>query len=388
MKVALIYDAVYPFTKGGGEKVFFDIATSLSNSHEIHLFGMKFWEGGNVIETRRNIFHHAVCKPKAMYNKMKGGRRSYSQALKFALYLPSALHKAGSFDVIDCMSTPYLHMFPAFLYAKYKKIPFISSWLELWTIEQWLEHTEHRFSAYIAKFIEQHALTLPDHFIANSAHTKNRLIQCGVSSKNITTINPSLNGKEVEKSEPDKLKFDLIFIGRLIKPKGVDKILYSIKLLRKNNLILTCRIIGDGPEKQTLERLSRDLEIRDQIRFDGRIDNVYGAMKSAKICCLLSEREGFGIVVIEAAACGIPTITINTPNNAAADLVSRCPSGSVCSDNIPAIAEAIKTLIKKVSVNPNIKVELVNWSRSFDIEITSKMYESEYIKHAQSKITQ
>ena len=51
MKIALIYDAVYPYIKGGGEKRFYEIAKKLSNNgHEVHIYGMKLWPGKKIIK--------------------------------------------------------------------------------------------------------------------------------------------------------------------------------------------------------------------------------------------------------------------------------------------------------------------------------------------------
>ena len=51
MKIALVYDAIYPYIKGGAEKRFYEIAKRLSKKgHQMHLYGMKLWEGDKVIK--------------------------------------------------------------------------------------------------------------------------------------------------------------------------------------------------------------------------------------------------------------------------------------------------------------------------------------------------
>ena len=50
MKIAFVYDVIYPYVKGGVEKRVWELAVRLSRSgHEVHLFGMKFWEGEDIL---------------------------------------------------------------------------------------------------------------------------------------------------------------------------------------------------------------------------------------------------------------------------------------------------------------------------------------------------
>ena len=91
-------------------------------------------------------------------------------------------------------------------------------------------------------------------------------------------------------------------------------------------------IIGDGPERRSLETLSHELGLDDIVTFKGFLpgdDSVIAAMKSSEVFVLPSSREGFGIVAIEAMACGLPVVTVNHPQNAAQDLVLDGKTGYV-----------------------------------------------------------
>ena len=68
-------------------------------------------------------------------------------------------------------------------------------------------------------------------------------------------------------------------------------------------------------------------------------------MKSSKVFILPSTREGFGIVVIEANACGIPVITIDHKDNAARDLIKKKKNGFVCQLNEEEIAKKILRIL-------------------------------------------
>src|SRR5262249_40445165 len=71
---------------------------------------------------------------------------------------------------------------------------------------------------------------------------------------------------------------------------------------------------------------------------------VYALIKAAKVFVFPSEREGFGIAVLEALACGVPVITTSAPDNLAQHLVTDSSRGIVCDPSGAAIAHAVRRL--------------------------------------------
>src|SRR3989304_4053497 len=127
-RIALVYDCIYPYTKGGGEKRYYEIAKRLAiKGHEVHLYGMKFWEGQDVLQ-KEGLYLHGICPPKPLYTK--DGRRSIRQAVFFGIHCLKLIKE--NFDIIDCCSFPYFSLltckFACFL--KGKKLH--STWHEVW----------------------------------------------------------------------------------------------------------------------------------------------------------------------------------------------------------------------------------------------------------------
>ena len=119
---------------------------------------------------------------------------------------------------------------------------------------------------------------------------------------------------------------DLVVVGRLIQHKRVDMLLDALASLRASGVHLSCRIIGDGPARAALKEQARNLGIADAVEFRDDIANqkeLYSLVKAAKVFVSLSAREGFGLAVLEAIACGIPVLTTSAPDNLAQHLVAR-----------------------------------------------------------------
>ena len=129
MKIAYVFDAVYPYITGGVEKRIWELSRRLAaRGHEVHVYGMKYWTGDDAI-VREGVTYHGVCKPPALYNS--SGRRSIRQVLYYTILLPFSLFRERH-DIIDCQASPY---FPAIVCKKISILrgtPLILTWHEVW----------------------------------------------------------------------------------------------------------------------------------------------------------------------------------------------------------------------------------------------------------------
>jgi glycosyltransferase involved in cell wall biosynthesis len=376
MKIALVYDAIYPYIKGGGEKRFYEIAKRLSKKgHQMHLYGMKLWEGGNVIK-QNEIYLHGICEAKKLYTKE--GRRSILQAIYFGFHSMKLIKE--DFDVIDCCGFPYFSLFACKLISIIKKKPLYATWHEVWGKNYWYEYIG--WKGYLGYIIEKLAVLMPDKIISISKHTTHKL-KNELNLKKLTYTVP--NGIEfdlITKIKPAKEKSDVIFVGRLMSHKNVDILIKSIKLIKEKNPEIKSLIIGDGPEKKNLEALAQKLNLEKNINFLGFLENhddVYALMKSSKVFVLPSTREGFGIVVIEANACSIPAITVNHKDNAARDLIEEGKNGFICQLNEEEIAKRIMRILINNSSREMQKV-CMDSAKKYDWDKIVNRIEDVYLK--------
>lgn len=361
MKIAYVYDAIYPHVRGGAEKRIWELATRLAaRGHEIHLFGMKWWDEPDEVVVQEGVTIHGVCPAEPLY---AGGRRTAGQALRFArsVYRPLlSVGRDSGLDLIDCQNFPYFPCFSAHRVAKQLGIPLAITWHEVWG-EYWYEYLG--WCGIFGKIIEARAAALPHYPIAVSPMTARALeglgvtgdipvIPNGIDMGQITAVMPA----EMEgggpaacygsrDGGPDIPQSDVIFTGRLIREKHVDLLIRAAALLREELPGLRLAIIGDGPERQALETLAQEEGIAEAVSFTGFLpthDAVIAAMKASGVFVLPSTREGFGIVALEAMACGLPVVTVIHPRNAAADLVEDGVTGYCCLLSPEGLAEGIR----------------------------------------------
>ena len=345
MKIAFIYDAVYPFITGGAEKRVYELARRLVHrGHEVHWYGVGWWwpeEGQKDIEME-GIHLHGVCKPLDMYNSE---RRSIREALYFATRLLPKLGRTR-FDVIDCQGFPFFSCFTAKINSLFGGSPLVITLHEVWN-DYWYEYLGK--AGFFGKLVEKIMVNLTGRIIAVSTKTKNDLKAMKSSEKSVVIPN-GIDFNYIHDIAPADEKSDIIFAGRLIKEKNVDMLIKTIPLVKEKIPDVKCCIIGDGPERAKLEKLVQRLGVQDSIIFKGfmkNYDDLISYMKSSQVFVLPSVREGFGIVVIEANACGLPVVVVKHRMNAASDLIINNKNGIVSDFSREGMAENIISMIDK-----------------------------------------
>jgi glycosyltransferase involved in cell wall biosynthesis len=338
-RVALVYDAIYPFQKGGGERRFHEIGRHVSG---VELYGMKGWPGRSRTVTVDGVRVHGLCRARRLYTS--DGRRSMVQALLFGLACLKLLWKR--FDVIDCCGFPYFSLFACRLVATVRRKPLVSTWHEVWGPVYWRAYLG-RLGA-IGWAVERLAVRMPDEIITVSEMTARRLRQ-ELGYRGVIHLVPNgFDPVAVDRAGTADDDAEVVFTGRLIAEKRVDLLIDAIAVLDAEGTKTRCRIVGDGPERAALEARTAAHDLTDQITFAGVLasgDDVLATLKRARVLALPSFREGFGMVVLEANACGIPAITVRHPGNAAAELIVEEVNGWVVEPTADALAEAIRWAI-------------------------------------------
>jgi glycosyltransferase involved in cell wall biosynthesis len=105
----------------------------------------------------------------------------------------------------------------------------------------------------------------------------------------------------------------VVTVGRLAEQKDHDTLLRAFAETRQRvNAVLI--LVGEGPLHARLSRLARELGIVDSVVFAGWQDNPFAVMAHANLFVLSSRYEGFGNVIVEAMACGLPVVSTDCPS--------------------------------------------------------------------------
>ncbi|HPD76749.1 MAG TPA: glycosyltransferase family 4 protein [Methanoregulaceae archaeon] len=369
MKIAFVYDAVYPYVKGGVERRVWELAVRLSrNGHEVHVFGMKYWDGDDIL-IRDGVLLHGVCPAQSLY---AGGRRTIFEAVWFAARLLPHLARYH-FDIIDCQQFPYLSCFTAKIAALLKGIPLVITWHEFWG-DYWYDYLG--IPGFFGKAIERVASRLSLNRIAVSETTSAALAKAG-STTTVVTIPNGIDSRHITLIPTAGERTDIIFVGRLIRDKHADLLIRAFAGIAAEDPVLILRIIGEGPEREHLTGIVHDLGLTDRVflhDFEKNYEDLIARMKSARIFVLPSTREGFGMAALEALACGLPVVTVDHPKNAIRNLVTE-KTGFLCALSVEDLSMAMKNALLR---HEAMREDCIAASRMFEWDRITLLCEEYY----------
>jgi glycosyltransferase involved in cell wall biosynthesis len=153
----------------------------------------------------------------------------------------------------------------------------------------------------------------------------------------------------------------VVYAGRHVREKRLDALVQGFASALRERPDLRLEIYGDGPERPRIEALVRRLGLEASVRVLGAQPEEEVASALARAACLAtaSEREGYGLIVVEAAARGTPSIVVAGPENAALELVEEGVNGAVAAS---ARAEDIASAILRVlDAGPALRASTAAW---------------------------
>jgi glycosyltransferase involved in cell wall biosynthesis len=336
LRIAFVYDALFPYVKGGAERRYYELARRLADQHEVHVVSWTWWDGAPDASLD-GLTLHGVGHPPSLYGA--DGKRTVREALAFsARILPVLMRRR--WDVIDCSATPYLPLASTWLASRLTSTRLVATWHEFWG-DHWLEYLPDRpVVARVARAVEGVSRRLGDEVAAVSDFTARAM---GSRAGSVRVVPNGVTLADIDAAPPAPRAAEIVYVGRLIDEKRVDLLLDAAAALRHRLPGLRYSIIGSGPEQHRLSDMAERLGIADRITFHGQLEAsaAYGHLKAARLLVLPSVREGFGMTVAEAQAAGTVPLVVRSPSSAAADLVRDGVDGFVVDPSAESLAQGI-----------------------------------------------
>ncbi|HEX3392555.1 MAG TPA: glycosyltransferase [Solirubrobacteraceae bacterium] len=343
MRICLIYDCLYPYTVGGAERWYRNLAERLAaEGHEVTYLTLRQWERGETLDLDPRI--RVVCAgPRmALYTGGPPARRRILPPLVFgAGVLWHLLLHGRRYDAVHTCAFPYFSLLAAAAAHPLGRYRLVTDWFEVWSREYWhgyLGGLGGRFGALVQRMcarVRQHA------FCFSELHAE-RLREQGLRGE--VTLLRGLYAGSTTPAAPRPADPLVVFAGRLIPEKRVTIGAAAVAAAAREIPDLKAIFYGDGPEREALREAIAEHAAGEFISAPGFADSelIDTDMRRALCVLLPSEREGYGMVVIEACAHATPAVVVAAPDNAAVELVQPDVNGVIAASADPeTIAQAI-----------------------------------------------
>lgn len=359
MRVCLIYDHLFPHTVGGAERWMRDLALALACAgHEVTYLTMRHWSPAEP-PSLPGVRVVGLVPAGRVYAEE---RRALGPPLRFGLAVLRYLARhARTYDVVHTASFPYFPLFAAGLLRRRGGYRLVADWHEVWTRQYWRRYAGPVVGT-LGWLVQRACARIPHRAFCMSQTHANRLVDEGY--RGTAVVLPGLYAGPVEPSRADDVDPSLVvYAGRHVPEKRVDALVRGFARARAQRPELRLDVYGDGPERARVEALVHELGLDTSVRVRGARPEQEVATALGRAACLAtaSEREGYGLVVVEAAAQGTPSVVVAGPENAAVELVQEGINGAVAtSAGADDLAAAI---LRVVDAGPALRTTTAEWFR-------------------------
>jgi glycosyltransferase involved in cell wall biosynthesis len=387
MKICVVYDCLYPYTVGGAERWYRNLAERLVHEgHEVTYLTLRQWERSETLDLDQRLRVVSVGPRMALYTA--SGRRRILPPLVFGAGVLWHLVRHGPrYEVVHTCAFPYFsllaaaaartlprraHAHQADLDADRAEPPSLTGrsappspadravptslggvtskrgyelvvdWHEVWSRGYWRSYLG-RVGGAIGYRVQLACARLPQRAFCFSRLHGERLRAEGLRGE-LTVLEGEYAGA-LEVPVPQPTEPVVVFAGRLIPEKRGPLAVAAFARAAARIPGLRGEFYGDGPEREALRTAIVEHSVEEIVTAPGFVDGSTIDAALGRAMCMLSTscREGYGMVVIEAAARATPAVVVAGEDNAAVELIEDGVNGVVArSDDVDAIAQAIE----------------------------------------------
>jgi glycosyltransferase involved in cell wall biosynthesis len=289
------------------------------------------------------------------------GRRRVLPPLLFGLGVLRYLLRHGRrYDVVHTASFPYFSLLAAAAVRRRGRFRLLVDWHEVWTREYWREYLGSA-GGLVGWQIQRACLRVSQRAFCFSRLHERRLREQGLAGE-LTRLEGQYSGSPAP-PEPALGRPVAVFAGRHIPEKRVPALMPAIARAREQVPELRGEIYGDGPERERVLQAIEAFRLQGCVSAPGFVEQevLEHALATALCLVLPSRREGYGLVVIESAARGVPSVVVEGPDNAATELVDEGTNGTIAPS--AEADELAAALLRVYEAGPELRNSTLEWFR-------------------------
>jgi glycosyltransferase involved in cell wall biosynthesis len=340
VRICLVYDCLFPYTVGGAERWYRNLAERLvAEGHEVTYLTLRQWDRGAKLDLDPRVRVVEAGPRMALY--ANGRRRILPPVVFGAGVFRHLLRHGRRYDVVHTCSFPYFALLAAAALRALMRFDLAVDWFEVWSSDYWRDYLGG-LGGRVGAAVQRLCATVPQRAFCFSRLHAERLRAVGLRGE-ITLLGGlyAPAGEPVPARAADPL---VLFAGRLIPEKRVALGVAAVALAAERIEGLRGVFYGDGPDRPALERAIAEHGAAQVIDAPGFVDGALVEADMSRALCMLlpSRREGYGMVVVEASAHATPSVVVLAEDNAATELVEDGVNGVIAPVGEPAaVADAI-----------------------------------------------
>ena len=357
MRICIAYDCLFPWTVGGAERWYRSLAERLAaDGHEVTYLTRFQWTPAEPprIPGVRVV---AVSPSEPLYGD--DGNRRIGEALRFGRGVFGHLLRHGArYDVVHTASFPYFSLLAAGAARPLGRYRLIVDWHEVWSAAYWREYLG-RVLGPVGHTVQRACVLLPQRSFCFSRLHAARLRAEGL--RGMPTVLEGEYAGDLTPPTPNESEPVVVFAGRHIAEKRAPAVVRAVGRARERVPDLRGVVFGDGPQRPDVLATVKTERLSQVVEAPGFVEGEQVAATLRRALCMLlpSQREGYGLVVVEASARGTPSIVVSGADNAAVELVEDGVNGVVAASADPsALAAAI---VRVHEAGPALRLSTCAW---------------------------
>jgi glycosyltransferase involved in cell wall biosynthesis len=341
MRVCLVYDCLFPHTVGGAERWYRDLAERLcAEGHEVTYVTLRQWDRGARAEIDERVRVVTAGPRMALYTA--SGRRRILPPLVFGLgALWHLLRHGRRYDVVHTCAFPYFALLAAAAARPLAGFELVVDWFEVWSDSYWRDYLGE-VGGRVGALVQRLCARVSQRAICFSELHAARLRAEGLHGQ--VTVLRGLYAGSTEPVQARPAEPIVLFAARLIPEKQVTLAVAAMALAARGIEGLRGEFLGEGPERAALDAAIVEHGLQGVVTARGfaATETVDAEMRRAMCMLVTSRREGYGLVVVEAAARATPSVVLAGEDNAATELIVEGVNGTIAPSSDPqAVADAI-----------------------------------------------